>query len=754
MRTDCGCGCGGEATRTAAFVRPRFFAGQLLTEDDLGLLVEYTTAKTRLRNRSLHGPGVVCGLAVTCAPCGGGVVVQPGHALDPAGNDIVVPCAEQVDVRALVQEQRIGALGCDPADTCADDGGRGYALYVRYRELPAGPVAPYATEEPCPTPGCVPSRVQEGYRFVVRPGDGGEDHRHNPGTRLLARVGDLARADRARTRDRRLAHYLDALFTAAAGTARTFRFDAADARRYAASLTWLRAHATGEGPPPPPTARETAEHVRALAASLARYDTHDPAGRDRLVRDHPDLATVREARTVLAAACERLRAADAEAAWPDPLRRTLARAVATEAAARAVPEGGAPDAPLETRMLAQGTPLGHALRAEFRADLALIREWLLGRLDTTGETGDCRLRAEVAAVEAPPPIPAPPPDSTETATVAEVRQTAEAAAALTVALRRFLTDAACATLNPPCGDTTDSDVLLARLEFDGCDVVRVCSATREQVLPGGSAYGEWLPKLYRLRELAERLCCRPEPPYRPPVLPPGGEVARPYVPGLLGDWPRTGDLEETLSLLLTPAPGETPPKALHEQVHTTPGAVTDGLHELALLRTQVAELRTALEGVRAQLGSAQTQVGRLRAQVPEGLEARLADLEAGPGTGPGSGTGDAGRGAAGGTGPDGRRVPGPDRDHEPDRDPGRSAPPGPPPAHGHPPGGSTGDDGPAAPSGGPAPDSGPDSAPDSDPDSDPDSGPDPEGDRPQEEHTRPPARRTRSSRTRKTGETS
>lgn len=630
MPTDCGCGCGGDATRTSAFVRPRFFAGQLLTEDDLSLLVDYTTAKSRLRNRSLFGPGAVCGLGVTCAPCGGGTVtVHPGHALDCAGNDIVLPCTEQVDVRALVQEQRISALGVDCGEDCDDEGGRRYGLYVRYHELSVEPVAPYATEEPCPSPGCVPSRIQEGFRFVVRCDDF-EDHRHNPGTRLLASIGDLARAGLARTRDRRLGHYLDALFTASLGTGRTFRFDAADAKRYATSLAWLRENAGGEGPPPPPAAREMTEHVRALASGLARFDTHDPAGQDQLTREYPDLATVQEARGALGAACDRLRGTDMEAAWPDPLRRTLARAVVTETVARVVPERGDPDAPLEVRMLAQGTPLSHALRVEFRADLSLIREWLLCRLDQASETGDCRLRPEAAAVDVPPPLPAPPPDSVEKATIAEVQQITEAAAALTALLRRFLTDAACATLNPPCGDSTDTDVLLAHLELDGCDVVRICSATREQVLPGGSAYGEWLPKLYRLRELAERVCCQPLPRHQKPTLPPKGDVARPYAEGLLGDWPHTGDLEEMLSLLLTPAPGETPPKALHEQVYTTPSEVTDSMHELAMLRTQVADLTAMLEGLRTQLGSAQTQVSTLREQVPERLGPRLAELEGAP----------------------------------------------------------------------------------------------------------------------------
>ncbi|MFD7816102.1 hypothetical protein ACFV6E_24725 [Streptomyces sp. NPDC059785] len=630
MRTDCGCGCGGEATGTSAFVRPRFFAGQLLTEDDLGLLVDYLTAKGRLHNRSLYGPGVVCGLGVSCDPCGGGTVaVRPGHALDCAGNDIVVSCTEQVDVRALVQEQRVSALGVDCEEPCDDDGARRYGLFVRYRELSVDPVAPYATEEPCSSPGCVPSRVREGFQFLVKHGDF-EDHRHNPGTRLLAGLGPMSRADDARSRDRRLGFCLDALFAASLGTGRTFRFDAADAKRYADGLAWLRENAGGEGPLPATAAREATEHVRALASAVARYDTYDRAGQDQLKKDYPDLGSEQEARSVLGTACGRLRATDWEAAWPDAPRRSLARAVLTETEARVVPQGGDTDGALEVRLVAQGTPLSHALRAEFRADLVQIREWLLGRLEQSPGTGDCGLRGKVAAVDVPSLLPTPPEDSTERTTIADVQQLAEAAAELTVAVRRFVTDAACATLNPPCGDCTDTDVLLAELELDGCDVVRICTATREQVLPGGSAYGEWLPKLYRLRELAERLCCQPPPCHTRPELPSEGPVPRPYAGGLLGDWPRTGDLEEMLSLLLTPAPGETPPKALHEQVYTTPSEVTDSMQELAMLRTQVADLTAALEGLRAQLGSAQQQVTRVAEQLPDRLGSRLEELEGAP----------------------------------------------------------------------------------------------------------------------------
>jgi hypothetical protein len=85
----CGCHTSTEQPAATAFVRPRFFAGQLLTEDDLEALSGYVTAKSRLHNRHLFGAGVVCGLQVTCDPCGGGTVrVAPGYALDCCGNDI------------------------------------------------------------------------------------------------------------------------------------------------------------------------------------------------------------------------------------------------------------------------------------------------------------------------------------------------------------------------------------------------------------------------------------------------------------------------------------------------------------------------------------------------------------------------------------------------------------------------------------------------------------------------------------------
>src|SRR5260370_8305635 len=81
--------CGG----LECLCRPRFFAGQLLTDEDLKRLDHYITAKNKLHNRYLIGWGVACGLEVVCNPCDGTVTVRPGYALSPGGEDIVV-CAD------------------------------------------------------------------------------------------------------------------------------------------------------------------------------------------------------------------------------------------------------------------------------------------------------------------------------------------------------------------------------------------------------------------------------------------------------------------------------------------------------------------------------------------------------------------------------------------------------------------------------------------------------------------------------------
>jgi len=112
--------CGG----LQCLCRPRFFAGQLLTEEDLNRLDDYIVKKNKLHNRYLHGWGVVCGLDVVCNPCLDQsaqvtikqVIVKAGYALSPCGEDIIVCDDQSVDIgkhiQACRQVQR--QVNCEP----------------------------------------------------------------------------------------------------------------------------------------------------------------------------------------------------------------------------------------------------------------------------------------------------------------------------------------------------------------------------------------------------------------------------------------------------------------------------------------------------------------------------------------------------------------------------------------------------------------------------------------------------------------
>jgi hypothetical protein len=104
--------------------RPNFFAGQLLTDEDLRAGLMYVMEKNRLHNRHFMGDGVVCGLEVRHHPCPDDqrkVIVNPGLALDCCGNDIVVQCDEELDILKMVRElQTKQRGGYDCNDPCGE----------------------------------------------------------------------------------------------------------------------------------------------------------------------------------------------------------------------------------------------------------------------------------------------------------------------------------------------------------------------------------------------------------------------------------------------------------------------------------------------------------------------------------------------------------------------------------------------------------------------------------------------------------
>jgi hypothetical protein len=85
--------------------RIRYFPGRLLGEADLAQEQLYLREKARRHNRMLHGWGVVSGLRVREGPGTEEITVEPGYALDPNGDEIVV--ADDVIV-ALCREDDDG----------------------------------------------------------------------------------------------------------------------------------------------------------------------------------------------------------------------------------------------------------------------------------------------------------------------------------------------------------------------------------------------------------------------------------------------------------------------------------------------------------------------------------------------------------------------------------------------------------------------------------------------------------------------
>ena len=159
------------------FIRLRYFHGRPLSALDLRREQAYLLDKARLRNRLLHGWGIVCGLEVEVAdpepedPCDTSrppavVIVHPGAAIDCNGNEIVVRHPRRVVVDALLDEHQRKALSAEPG-----------AVYLSlcYHEELIEPTRPLLAAECEPVPTCQYGRVCETYRicaWTTRPDPG------------------------------------------------------------------------------------------------------------------------------------------------------------------------------------------------------------------------------------------------------------------------------------------------------------------------------------------------------------------------------------------------------------------------------------------------------------------------------------------------------------------------------------------------------------------------------------------------------
>lgn len=107
-RRACSCSCPPDdpTCRLECLVRPRFYCGQLLFDDDLAAMVGWAAGRFGLQ-RFHDGWGVACGLDVRRDPRRPlGVLVSSGYAVSCCGDDIVVCEEDTLDLS--------GALGGDP----------------------------------------------------------------------------------------------------------------------------------------------------------------------------------------------------------------------------------------------------------------------------------------------------------------------------------------------------------------------------------------------------------------------------------------------------------------------------------------------------------------------------------------------------------------------------------------------------------------------------------------------------------------
>lgn len=118
--------------------RVNYFTGQLLLANDFTAEQDYHLEKHRRHNRLCHGFGVVQGLKVSVAnnTAGPTVIVDPGFAFDPFGNEIQLCSQVRLQLRELqtpiyvlirFAENPTDPVPTIPAPTGGEDGGVEYA---------------------------------------------------------------------------------------------------------------------------------------------------------------------------------------------------------------------------------------------------------------------------------------------------------------------------------------------------------------------------------------------------------------------------------------------------------------------------------------------------------------------------------------------------------------------------------------------------------------------------------------------------
>ncbi len=184
---DCGCSkCKQECCELECLVQPRFFCGQMLSDQDLTAMLDWVKGKSALV-RHRHGWGVVCGLDVRCASTPGSAAVigiGPGYAIDCCGNDIVVCCDATLDLSTCCQPPPPPCNGNAPAPGAQEGGSdvqsfgpftlpkaevQAVDVLIRYAETQSDPKSGLARGGCGGTMPCEYTRTHENYELYCKP---------------------------------------------------------------------------------------------------------------------------------------------------------------------------------------------------------------------------------------------------------------------------------------------------------------------------------------------------------------------------------------------------------------------------------------------------------------------------------------------------------------------------------------------------------------------------------------------------------
>jgi hypothetical protein len=155
--------------------RPRFYARQIITADDLNLGQDYFIDKLRLHNRCLHGWGVVCGATLDYTTKPWMILVRAGVVLGPYGDELVICQDVCFDLRtrctsSTPQAQDPCSDAWQPAPPAnANTGAANTTVYVVIESAPvqARPVRVKSAGCGCQENPCEASRWQDGYQICV-----------------------------------------------------------------------------------------------------------------------------------------------------------------------------------------------------------------------------------------------------------------------------------------------------------------------------------------------------------------------------------------------------------------------------------------------------------------------------------------------------------------------------------------------------------------------------------------------------------